>query len=373
MDNDIIIKYQFCYVINEEQLINEIVRMSLMVAESYQEYYDSIQNKIMLDSDYIEVLMKTLKSELESENYYLYNLVKCAKEYFNCDEYNVFIKCLNKFNEQNEEENCVIISSISDGVKLLEIIDNKLVLPQKWFSENLYKKISEFLKTFDCVRSKLGKRVCYINNGDFTCQQILEIGEKLNGISLSEKFDFYPTPKKIVDKVIELAEIKDNLDILEPSAGKGDLIKNISNCRIVAIEKNQVLSSILKAQNKYSTVLNMGFEEYKYGVFDRVIMNPPFSQRLDAKHITKAFNEHLKICGVLVAIHSSSITSATDKYSKEFQSLCNKYMVERVNLDSGEFKESGKGTMVTSCITKLVKNENLEVEKVESKNQLELF
>lgn len=140
-----------------------------------------------------------------------------------------------------------------------------------------------------------------------------------------------------------------------------------------AIEKNQVLSSILKAQNKYSTVLNMEFEEYKYGLFDRVIMNPPFSQRLDAKHITKAFNEHLKICGVLVAIHSSSITSATDKYSKEFQSLCNKYMVERVNLDSGEFKESGKGTMVSSCITKLVKKENLEVEKVESKNQLELF
>ena len=361
--------YQIETISTEKLLISEIVRMSLTVAESYQEYYNAISKKILLDSDFIEILQKACKGDLESENCYLHNLVKCAKEYYECDEYFVFQKCIPVFNQDIIEEESIIINSIAEGVSLLEIIDNKLVLPQKWFSENLYKKISEFLKTFDFDRNKLGKRVCYINNGDFSCEQVIEIGKKLDGISLSEKFDFYPTPKKIVDKVIELAEIKEDMDILEPSAGKGDLIKNISNCRIVAIEKNQVLSSILNAQKKYSTVLNLEFEDYKYAQFDRIIMNPPFSNRLDAKHICKAFKEHLKIYGIMVAIHSSGIVSATDKYSREFQELCNKYMVERIEVASGEFKESGKGTNIQTIITKLQKNKYEEF----NNEQLKLF
>lgn len=372
-DINIILKYKFCYVFDEEQLKSEIVRRSLMVAESYQEYYNAIYKKILLDSDFIIILQKTLKDELTSDNTYIYNLVECAKEYYKCDEFNVFLKCLDLFKQEITEEESIIINSISDGINLLEIIDNKLFLPEKWLSPTVYQKIGEFLKTFDFERKKIGKRIAYINNGEFTCQQVLDIGKKLNGISLSEKFDFFPTPKNIVSKVIELAEIKDNITILEPSAGKGDLIKNIKNCKITVVELNPILCEILKTQN-YHNVFNQEFENFMSDEkFDRIVMNPPFSNRLDAKHIFKAFNNHLKDDGILVAIHSTSIINATDKHSKKFQDLCNHFLIERIELNSGDFKDSGKGTNIKTIISKFRKKQTVEF-KVELKNeQLNLF
>lgn len=371
-DVNIILKYQFCYVFNEQQLKSEIVRMSLLITESYQEYYNAIYKKILLDSDFIAILQKALKDDLESDNTYIYNLIECAKEYYQCDEFNVFIQCLELFKTDIVDDESIIISSISDGIDLLEISENRLMLPEKWLSPTIYQKIGEFLKTFDFERRKIGKRIAYINNGEFNCQQVLDIGKKLNGISLSEKFDFYPTPKNIVDKILSISEIKPNMTILEPSAGKGDLIKQIVDCQITAIELNPILCEILKTYKNFN-VINIKFEDFtSEEKYDRIIMNPPFSNRLDAKHIFKAFNYHLKDNGILIAIHSSSIINANDKYSKNFQNLCENFLVKRIELNSGDFKDSGKGTNIKTFITKLQKNKSVIVD-IKDEKQLNLF
>ena len=241
-------------------------------------------------------------------------------------------------------------------MELLDINNNTLLLPEKWCSPKLYKQVGEFLKTFDCNRVKVKKRVGYKNNGEFTCEQIIHIGKKLNGVSLSEKFDFYPTPKELVERVQELAEIEDNTQtILEPSAGTGSLIDGLNKSNTTCVEINEVLATIL--EEKGYNVYNCAFEDFDEDVkYDRIIMNPPFGKRMDAKHIVKAFNQYLKEGGILVAIHSSGIVSTTDKHSKEFQKLYSEYGVVQESYTNNEFKNSGKGTNINTTISKFRKN-----------------
>lgn len=75
---------------------------------------------------------------------------------------------------------------------------------------------------------------------------------------------------------------------------------------------------------------------------------------MDAKHIVKAF-ELLKNGGCLVAVHSSGIITSTDRHSTAFQTLFNQYGIEQRKIEAGAFKNSGKGTNITTYISKFIK------------------
>jgi predicted RNA methylase len=281
--------------------------------------------------------------------------VKCAKQVYETQDLKeIFSKCISNYEWYLEEDGTKIVHSIKDGINLLENIGDFLVLPEKWFSPTLYKKVGEFLKTFDCKNTSYKKRKAFKNNGKFSNNQILEIGNKLNGVSLSTKFNYYPTPDILVDVVQELAEITDSCTILEPSAGTGSLLKGLNKDNIKCVELNEILAEILKSSKYNCTCSEIENYEPKER-FDRIIMNPPFQKRLDAKHILLCFNKFLKENGILVAIHSHGILSNTDKYSKEFQDLCRKYAVYHKSYVSGLFKDSGKGTAIPITVTKFVK------------------
>jgi phospholipid N-methyltransferase len=67
------------------------------------------------------------------------------------------------------------------------------------------------------------------------------IGMKLPG--------FFPTPRPVISRMLELAEIKDGDRVLEPSAGKGDILDMIReqhpDASVTAIEQNQTQSAPL--------------------------------------------------------------------------------------------------------------------------------
>lgn len=112
--------------------------------------------------------------------------------------------------------------------------------------------------------------------------------------------EFYPTPPELIGKMLEpYLSVKrkadeyydekdiynkvDGLEILEPSAGKGDICDFINNhCdryskpNISCIERNVELQSILK--DKGYPVIASDFLTYNENYFwDLIIMNPPFS------------------------------------------------------------------------------------------------
>ena len=108
--------------------------------------------------------------------------------------------------------------------------------------------------------------------------------------------EFYPTPDWLIDKMLEDINFKKVKYVLEPSAGKGDIIKAIRKKEktlinhtkaidIDAIEIDENLIALLKGK-KYKVIYDdfLTFETYKK--YNLIIMNPPFSE--GDKHLLKA-------------------------------------------------------------------------------------
>lgn len=110
--------------------------------------------------------------------------------------------------------------------------------------------------------------------------------------------DFYPTPMKLINKMLSNLDFKYVKTVLEPSAGRGDLVEGITkqfdNTRnyrntkkydIDLIELDENLRYILQGKN-YRVIADdfLSFDTFKK--YDAIIMNPPFSN--GDKHLLKA-------------------------------------------------------------------------------------
>ena len=139
----------------------------------------------------------------------------------------------------------------------------------------------------------------------------------------TDKFDgldFFPTPKPLANRMVEMADIEPGMKVLEPSAGKGDIAQSIQDAHpdaeVTAVEVSGKLREIIKAKG-----LNLSedrdFLEHE-GEYDRIVMNPPFSKNKDVEHVRHAYSL-LKPGGKIIAIVSEHPFFANDKVSKEFR------------------------------------------------------
>jgi protein-L-isoaspartate O-methyltransferase len=186
-----------------------------------------------------------------------------------------------------------------------------------------------------------------ILNGEVTCPK--------------DEFNYFPTPDKVVAKLIELAEIKNGMSVLEPSAGQGAILKGLTQFTGLEITAVEVM-------DKNYEVLKQSFSPYHFstkpiqiikgdflnftGKFDRIVMNPPFCKKQEIHHVMHAFGL-LKERGVLVSVMSPGVTFRQDYATKQLKDLIEMENGEIHPLASGSFKESG--TNVETIIVKLRK------------------
>jgi len=136
------------------------------------------------------------------------------------------------------------------------------------------------------------------------------------GIQVVRAPQLFPTSEAQATYMVELLEPKPGEDVLEPQAGTGALIKPLANslCRITAVEINLVLADQLRVRWETTKggsefnpaplkVVCADFLECNgnLGKFDRIIMNPPFGDAADIKHIKHAIG-FLKPGGRLVGL-----------------------------------------------------------------------
>src|SRR5690625_26214 len=142
--------------------------------------------------------------------------------------------------------------------------------------------------------------------------------------------DFYPTPKALFQRLIgdRLRFISGR--ILEPSAGKGDMIRyihesrgfrNSDSLKVDAIENDPRLVNELMAEG-YSVVWDdfLTYETYKE--YDFIVMNPPFSNGVD--HLLKALElaeNQLSRCEIYAILNKETVNNA---YSTKRQALLRK-------------------------------------------------
>lgn len=213
----------------------------------------------------------------------------------------------------------------------------------------------------------------------------------------NDGLDFFPTPRNVVEQMIEMADLDSDMKVLEPSAGMGhiaDVLKDhgikpdvielsgkrqdllklkgysvVGNDFLMFDPKNRApnYGDVFKtADGKYQGVMrgsgSLGSNRVRLmreddgqmityfdrdelelvkmnGInYDRIIMNPPFSDRRDAAHIYHAF-DLLADDGVMVAIAGEGVFFGKDKAAKEFQDWLDQVGAEITPLDAGTFND----------------------------------
>lgn len=124
--------------------------------------------------------------------------------------------------------------------------------------------------------------------------------------------DFYPTPDNLIDKMLDGVNLSMIHSILEPSAGKGDIVEHLKRkgtetneyytkykFDIDCIEKDSSLKCILKS--KGFRVVHDDFLTYStMKEYDLIIMNPPFSN--GCKHLLKALEMQRRNGGAIISL-----------------------------------------------------------------------
>ncbi len=175
------------------------------------------------------------------------------------------------------------------------------------------------------------------------------IGKKLEG--------FFPTPKPIISRMLELADIKEGDRILEPSAGKGDILDMLRlhhpENQVTAIELNGTLFDVLEA--KGHSVERGDFLEHQ-GNYNVIIMNPPFEKGMEMTHVLHAF-DLLAPNGKLVAIMSEGPFFRSDNQATQFRDWLDEFggESEQLPVDAFNNTEAFRKTGVQTRIVTLTK------------------
>ncbi|ONG39751.1 hypothetical protein BKE30_08105 [Alkanindiges hydrocarboniclasticus] len=147
--------------------------------------------------------------------------------------------------------------------------------------------------------------------------QIKQLERSMVGIG-KDGLDFFPTPESTVREMIQIADLKESMRVLEPSAGMGHIAELIQQQGIEpdVVEFSAARRELLEL--KGFNVVGQDFMAVTDGDYDRIIMNPPFSSRQDAKHVQHAYGL-LKAGGRLVAIMGEGVFFGQDKAAEQFR------------------------------------------------------
>lgn len=152
---------------------------------------------------------------------------------------------------------------------------------------------------------------------------------------------YFPTPAPLARSLVDEAMIAPGMTVLEPSAGKGDLCDLIRDAGgvVSAIEPVTALRDVLLARGH--TLVGSDLLTHQ-GSYDRVVMNPPFERRQDARHVQYAY-ELLNPGGRLVAIVSSGTLTGPDRDAETFRAFLSRHHAHVTANPEGSFKISTAG------------------------------
>ncbi|MFG1302156.1 DUF4942 domain-containing protein [Xanthobacter sp. V3C-3] len=156
------------------------------------------------------------------------------------------------------------------------------------------------------------------------------------GTAVAKDLQYYPTPARVVDMVLQDLRIDAGARVLEPSCGCGRFMDALRarGARVFGIEVDPGRAAQCRARGH--SVLTANFLETEPTAdFDHVVMNPPFYGRHYAKHVEHAAR-FLRPGG-----HLTAILPATARYDHGLLdgSWC--------DLPVGSFSESGTNINTT--------------------------
>lgn len=151
----------------------------------------------------------------------------------------------------------------------------------------------------------------------------------------------FTTPAAVVDRMIQAAGIMGHHSVLEPSAGTGAIVRRLPEHMMTTVyEISPTLCDVLRGLEFDARPADFLTVEPGAFLFDRVLMNPPFSNLQDVAHVRHAF-KFLKPGGRLVAIMSPSWRHQERTKAREFRTWFEQVGGEVEELPADSFKSSG--------------------------------
>ena len=161
--------------------------------------------------------------------------------------------------------------------------------------------------------------------------------------------NFYPTPLPVIEQMCAGIDFV-NKHVLEPSAGKGDIVEYCRNlgAKVIACELDANLSII--ASRKADRFLKYDFlkvrsEEVSH--VNYIIMNPPFDA--DEKHILHAWQIAPAGCEIIALCNSNTVTNLGYEARRVLKEIINK---------------NGSNTYLGQCFTTAERKTEVEVQLV---------
>ena len=152
---------------------------------------------------------------------------------------------------------------------------------------------------------------------------------------------YYPTPESIACIAVELAAIGQYDTVLEPSAGQGGIADNFPvRGHAVCVEISKLHCDILTAKGFVTVQADFMAWATNAQKFDRIVMNPPFSEGRALEHLKMA-SGLLKPSGKLVAILPASMRD---------KEVLPGWVLDWSQVYSGEFAGTGVSVVILLAV-----------------------
>ena len=169
-------------------------------------------------------------------------------------------------------------------------------------------------------------------------------------VDARKTLQFFETPDELAGRMCKLAQIAPGNRVLEPSAGFGRIVRHLiaHDALVDAVEIDETNCNTLRELQRHYDGVTVCREDFQtfHDVdatrFDAVVMNPPFRDNLDIRHIRLAW-DMLRPGGRLVAICSEGPFFRQDQAAVAFREWLDTIDACTEKLPPETFRESGTG------------------------------
>lgn len=215
---------------------------------------------------------------------------------------------------------------------------NVFKIPERQLERKLYERVAESIKLAGGKWST-SKQGFIFKDGPEKFTTLLATGQAID----RKQYDFFWTSVVLSQKLVEESKLQAGMLVMEPSAGDGRIadaaaaIVGVSN--VICYEL--LPENVAKLRAKGYTVIEGDFLCVEpNAVFDRVLMNPPFGNQADMRHVDHA-TRFLKPDGQLVSIMGTTYQTRDSAVAHSFRNLLETAGDFIQDIEPGAFKESG--------------------------------
>ncbi len=234
--------------------------------------------------------------------------------------------------------------TISDSVRRVlaesEITETSVKLPPEQLERSLYLEVNKVLEGAGGKWDRKSRSHLFGSDPRALLGIAVETGQAINKQQL---FQAFYTPASLALELAECADLQEGMTMLEPSCGEGNLIaaalSKVPTLKIQGIEIQPDAVAKVRALFPAIQIRQADFLQVEpEPIFDRVVMNPPFTKDQDIQHVSHAW-KFVKPGGRLVSVMFPVWQTSKTKACVEFRKLAKGAAVKVI--PAGTFKESG--------------------------------